>query len=65
MYAGGFQLIAFDSETGAKEVVIEGMENTPISCSPNGKACLAGFYLEELIILDSKEKVPLVENKGI
>lgn len=65
MYAGGFQLIAFDSETGAKEVVMEGMENTPISCSPNGKACLAGFYLEELIILDSKEKVPLVENKGI
>ncbi|WP_051428358.1 hypothetical protein [Bacillus sp. J33] len=60
-YAGGFQLIAFNSEKGVKEVLMEGMENTPISCSPNGKACLTGFYLEEVIMLDSKNKVPLLE----
>ncbi|MBT2687088.1 hypothetical protein J7I93_02705 [Bacillus sp. ISL-47] len=64
-YTGGFQLVAFDSKTGVKEVLMEGMENTPLSCSPDGLACLAGYYLEELIMLDSKEKVPILENKEI
>ncbi|WP_368297193.1 hypothetical protein [Cytobacillus firmus] len=60
MYAGGFQLISVESETGDKEVLFEDMENAPLSCSPNGKACLTGFYLEELIMTDRKEVIPLV-----
>jgi hypothetical protein len=62
IYAGGFQLISVDSETGDKEVLLEGMENAPLSCSPDGKACLTGFYLEELIMTDKKEVIRLVEN---
>ncbi|PAE23383.1 hypothetical protein CHI10_18685 [Bacillus sp. 7894-2] len=61
MYAGGFQLISVDSETGEKEVLFEDMENAPLSCSPDGKACLTGFYLEELIMTDRKEVIRLVE----
>ncbi|GLB58189.1 hypothetical protein [Cytobacillus sp. NCCP-133] len=64
-YAGDFQLISFNTNEGVKDILIEGMENTPISCSPNGKTCLAGFYLEEVIMLDSKDKVPLLENEQI
>ncbi|KON90254.1 hypothetical protein AF332_09700 [Sporosarcina globispora] len=62
MYAGGFQLISVDSESGDKEVFFEDMENVPLSCSPNGTACLAGFYLEDLIMLDKKAIIPLVEH---
>lgn len=62
MYAGGFQLISVDSETGDKEVLLEDMENAPLSCSPNGTACLAGFYLEELIMPDRREIFRLVEH---
>ncbi|MCM3704534.1 MULTISPECIES: YqgU-like beta propeller domain-containing protein [Cytobacillus] len=61
MYAGGFQLISVDSETGEKEVLFEDMENAPISCSTDGKACLTGFYLEELIMTDRKEVIRLVD----
>lgn len=62
-YAGGFQLVSFDTETGEKDVLMKGMENTPLSCSPNGKLCLAGFYLEKLIVLDNKNVLPLVEKE--
>lgn len=62
MYAGGFQLISVDRETGNKEVLFEDMENAPLSCSPDGKACLTGFYLEELIMTDRKEVIRLVEH---
>ncbi|MFE4523471.1 hypothetical protein ACFRCQ_15385 [Cytobacillus firmus] len=62
LYAGGFQLISVDSETGDKEVLFEDMENAPLNCSPDGKACLTGFYLEELIMTGSKEVIRLVEH---
>ncbi|MDQ0156394.1 YqgU-like beta propeller domain-containing protein [Robertmurraya andreesenii] len=61
VYSEGFQLISIDLDTGDEEVLLEGLENEPLSCSPDGKRCLSGFYLEKLIDLESKKIQTLVE----
>lgn len=58
-YADGFHLIAYDIKTGESSVLLEGLENEPLSCSPDGEKCLSGFYLEKLIHLESKEIVSI------
>ncbi|MFE8695447.1 hypothetical protein ACFYKT_03625 [Cytobacillus sp. FJAT-53684] len=58
-YAGGFQLLSIES--GEKTVILEDLDNEPLSCSPNGTHCLYGFYLEKLIHLDTKEIMPIVK----
>ncbi|MGG0716505.1 hypothetical protein ABE096_02735 [Robertmurraya massiliosenegalensis] len=62
VYSEGFQLVRYDLETGKKEIILDGMDNAPISCSPNGKSCLTGFYYENLINLETKEILPLSDN---
>lgn len=65
VYFDGFQLIAQNLETGEKNIIYEGMDNEPLSCSPNGKLCLNGFYYEKLINMDSKEIIQIVEEEKI
>ncbi|WP_368773627.1 hypothetical protein [Mesorhizobium sp. M7A.F.Ca.MR.362.00.0.0] len=49
-----------DTGSGEKPKVIkEGLENEPISISPDGKWALYGFYLEKLINLETGEVIPL------
>lgn len=54
-YDGNYQLIMYHLRTGKKTVIAEQLENEPISCSPNGKKCLYGFKLENLIQLKTKK----------
>lgn len=63
VYQDGFQLISYQLDSGENEVLFEGMENTPLSCSPDGKKCLSGYYLEKLIDLDTKKIITLVNEK--
>jgi hypothetical protein len=37
-----------------KKSIMEGLENEPLSCSPDGDLCLYGYYFEKLIDLDRK-----------
>ncbi|MBO0995247.1 hypothetical protein [Bacillus sp. SD088] len=59
MYTEGFQLIAYDLSKQNEEVMFDHMENKPISCSPNWKLCLYGYQLEELINLETKDRLVL------
>lgn len=61
IYQGGFQLVAYDVGAGSREVLVDQMENQPITCSPNGTYCLMGYYFESLFIKDTREVVPIVE----
>lgn len=65
-YAEGFQLIAYDLQKQNAEVMFDHMENKPISCSPNGKLCLYGYQLEEVINLETGDRLvlsPLAEKE--
>lgn len=61
MYAGKFKLISYSLDGDEQEVLMEKMDNEPLSCSPNGDYCLYGFYLENLLNLKTKEIIPLLE----
>lgn len=63
LYSEGFQLVSHNIETGEETVILQGLENEPISCSPSGEVCLMGFYYEKLLNLNTKEVTPLVEEK--
>jgi hypothetical protein len=54
-YDGKFNLIEFNWETGKTEYLFKGMENQPISCSPDGNLCLYGHQLERIINLKEKK----------
>lgn len=61
-YTNGFQLISFDIVNGDKKVIIDNMNNEPLSCAPSGEYCLYGFYFEKLINLETKTIIPLVND---
>lgn len=61
-YKDGFQLVQYHLDSKEENVLLEGMENKPISLSPNGNLCLYGFQLENIIDLQSKKIVPLVKD---
>ena len=58
-YSEGFQLISFNIEKEEEEVILEDVKNEPLSCSPNGKYCLNGFYFENLIDLETNQIISL------
>lgn len=60
-YREGFQLVSYSLMDDNQELLIEDMQNEPLSCSPSGKFCLYGNYLEKLINLETKEVIQLVE----
>lgn len=61
-YTEGFQLVSYPTNGEKEKVILEGLENKPLSLSPDGELCLYGYQLETLIALDSGEMVPLVES---
>lgn len=54
-YSEDFQLVSVNIENSKEEVVLENMKNEPLSCSPNGKLCLYGFYFEKIIEMETKK----------
>lgn len=62
VYNKKFQLVSYSLDGSDKQnVLLEGAENEPLSCSPGGSYCLYGFYMENLINLQTKEIVPIVD----
>lgn len=61
IYQDGFQLVKFNLDDGKKSVLLEDIDNCPISISPDGKYCLFGNQLESIINLDLKTINELVE----
>ncbi len=60
IYEDGFQLALHNVKSNEEFVLLEGMQNEPISCSPNGELCLYGYYFEKLLNLETKEIIPIV-----
>ncbi|MCQ6273706.1 hypothetical protein JMM81_01780 [Bacillus sp. V3B] len=62
MYNKGFQLFTYElgSKDTNKQLIMEGLENEPISCSSDGNLCLYGYYFEKLIDLENKKITQLV-----
>ena len=54
-YSEAFSFISYNIEKGEEEVILEDMKNEPLSCSPNGKLCLYGYYLEKLIDIGTRQ----------
>ncbi|WP_080845117.1 YqgU-like beta propeller domain-containing protein [Cytobacillus gottheilii] len=63
LYQNGFQLINTNLSSGEREILLENAENEPLSCSPDGNACLYGYYFEKLILLEKGEIVSLVKEE--
>ncbi|HEY4554771.1 MAG TPA: hypothetical protein VIG80_16370 [Bacillaceae bacterium] len=62
-YAEGFQLWKWDVSSGESKQLFAGLDNMPLSCSPAGTVCLYGHRLEELLMLDSGERIKLVKKE--
>ncbi|PLR76499.1 hypothetical protein CU633_16195 [Bacillus sp. V3-13] len=60
-YAAGFQLVSYDLKSGDETIYFEGMDNEPLSCSPDSMMCLVGYQLEKLLLLNSKKVIPLIK----
>lgn len=60
-YEEGFELVQYHLNGDKEEVILEGLENKPLICSPDGTYCLYGYQFEKLINLETKEMVSLVE----
>jgi hypothetical protein len=43
---------------------MEGMENEPLDCAPEGTYCLYGYQLEKLIDLQEKQILDLVDTNN-
>lgn len=63
-YSGGFEFISFDIETREETVILENVENEPISCSPDGALCLYGNQLEKIIDVKNHLVLSLLKNGG-
>ncbi|MGP9042372.1 YqgU-like beta propeller domain-containing protein [Cytobacillus kochii] len=61
-YRGSFDFMATDLETGEQTVLLEDMDNEPLSCSNKANACLYGHYLDKVILLDEKEVISLIKS---
>jgi hypothetical protein len=61
-YRDGFQLVSFDLESNKKEVILDHIENMPITCSPDGRYCLVGYQFEQILDLQNKTLIPLFES---
>ena len=64
LYDEKFQLVSYPLEgNGEGKIILDQAENEPLSCSPDGKFCLYGFYMENLLNVQTKEIIPLLEQE--
>jgi len=55
----GFNLYLF--EEGNPDLIIKGLDEGPLKCSPSGQYCLNGYTSEELIDINAKETFKWIE----
>lgn len=55
-----FQLIKYDVKSDKRVKILNGLNNEPLSCSPDGNFCLYGFNFEKLIDLNNKKIIKLI-----
>lgn len=60
-YEDGFELTAFNINTGEKTAILKLENHAPIKLSPNGKHLLYGNQLEQLIDLKTKKRISIVD----
>lgn len=60
-YTEGFQLVSYNLVNGEDSVILEGLNNEPLTCSPSGKSCLYGNRFEKIIDLSTKKVEKLVK----
>jgi hypothetical protein len=60
-YNEGFQLVSYPLGEGNEKVIMDGLENQPISISPNGEYCLYGFQFEHMIDLQDKKIIDIIK----
>ena len=58
-YNQGFLLVKYELDHNEKKLIMEGLENEPLSCSPSEDLCLHGYYFEKLIDIEGKEVLKL------
>ncbi|MEH7414141.1 hypothetical protein V7266_02490 [Neobacillus drentensis] len=59
-YTGGFQLISYDLKKRSSKLILGGLDNVPISLSPDGNTALLGNSFEKIIDLNKKKSYELV-----
>ncbi|MDP4107159.1 MAG: hypothetical protein Q8935_19675 [Bacillota bacterium] len=60
-YKEGFQLVVYHLNSKNSTVLLDGLENEPISLSPSGDACLYGNRFEKIIDLPTKKITNIVK----
>jgi hypothetical protein len=61
VYEEGFELVRYNLESRQDDVILTGLNNESISCSPAGNLCLYGFQLEKVININSRGIIELIE----
>ena len=64
LYNQGFLLTSYQIETGESKILMEGLENLPIECSPNGSYCMYGYQLENILLINEQKIVPLLKEEN-
>lgn len=62
-YQGTFTLEKWDLKTGQREVILSGIQNEPLQCSPSGDYCLTGYDLRQAVDLRTKETEDIITVK--
>ncbi|MGG1679828.1 hypothetical protein ACIFOT_29540 [Neobacillus sp. NRS-1170] len=60
-YSSGFQLALYDVKKGSNKVIMEGLDNEPITISPSGDALLFGNSFENIIDLKAKKIYKMIK----
>ncbi|MET3699226.1 hypothetical protein SAMN05877753_102135 [Bacillus oleivorans] len=63
LYNKGFLLSSYHVDSGDRQTLMEGLENLPIECSPNGSYCMYGYQLENILLVEEQKIVPLVKEE--
>lgn len=61
IYEDGFELVRYNLAKQKEEVILDGLNNEYISCSPSGNMCLYGFQLEKVINIATREVIDLIQ----
>lgn len=60
-YTEGFELVSYDLIKGRNTLILDRLENEPLTLSPTGEACLYGNLFEKIIDLHAKKIYTLVK----
>lgn len=60
-YTEGFNLVTYNFKDGKHQLILTGLDDAPLSCSPLGNTCLYGNSFEKLIDLKTKKIYDLLK----